>query len=760
MSVGTGTDPVVETTAIEPVGSAKSSTQVAAFGWPLRPALAVAATIAVAALILDLLVAADSSSWLPEPVRVVVVLAAALLLPGVPIIAALRVPGRAVAASLVMSLSLAVTILAAQFTIICGAWSPLRTQAIFAGVSLVACVLVWRKEVPVLAAGSALSRRPVLSRFRVSSLAALAIALVLFVVAARSLNFTAAGHFGVITEVGVAYVFGLALVCAVLVLTLGRRVIDHVVMTASVLVFVTFTTLLVSASSGETSIPTAFVHRGFIAAIMESAALPNAVDARFSWAGFFSTSAHLVSAAGLPDAHAFMTYAPLFFNALMIFPLYAIALVIAGRVRLAWLAVVLYQLFNWYQQDYFAPQAVAMFFYATILATLLWQLRAAPLPTIGTGFKAALTQAPRRTPGLVPGFSKTRTLVIGAILLIIVLANTVSHQITPMLVVIALAIFSFFGATRYRTLWLAAGLIFAAWFSYGATDYWMGHLSSIFNEIGQIGNSVGRGVADRITGDPVYQQMQYLRMGASGIFALIAFAGWLLSRSRRTWLAAGFICAAPFSLVILQSYGGEMIIRCFVLASPVLAPYAAIALANAGRRLRRLFRQPLRRPLVGRAQYVRIGALTLALLAAGMVLTVNRGLNTAFEASTREQVRVTDAFISQVPPSSTIMSWSHGPHTVGVRRMFDPLAPRMQYIDTYPCLGNLTNCAIEREPTYIYITSQGVGMLRLQYGQSESSLSSDIDGIMENSVYLPMYEGPTVLILRRFDAPVIEIEES
>ncbi|QNG18012.1 hypothetical protein G4H71_04090 [Rhodococcus triatomae] len=759
MSVGT--DP--ETVPIPvPDRESRPADRTPRFGWPLRPTLAAAAAVALAVLLLDLLVAADAHTGIPEPIRVAVVLAGALLLPGAPIVAALRIPGRAVGAGLVIALSLAATILAAQFTIVPEWWHPLRTQAILAVSSLVLCVLLWRRHSPADVTSAAFDVRALVpSRARAVSLATLTAALALFVVAARSLDFTAAREFGIVTEIGAAYVAGLALVSVTIVVALSSRVVDRVVMTASVLVLVTFTTLLVSASSGETSVPTAFVHRGFISALVESGMLPPAIDARFSWAGFFSGSAHLVSAAGLPDAHAFMTYAPLFFNALMIFPLYAIALVITGRVRLAWLSVVLYQLFNWYQQDYFAPQAVALFFYSTIVATLLWQLRSAPLPSVGTGLKATILRSPRRTPGLVPGFGKGRTLAVGAVLLVIVFANTVTHQITPMLVVIALAVFSYFGATRYRTMWLAAGLVFAAWFSYGATDYWMGHLQSIFDEIGQIGNSVGRGVSDRITGDPTYQQMQYLRMGASGVFALVAFAGWLLSRGRRTWLVAGFVCAAPFSLVVLQSYGGEMIIRCFVLASPVLAPFAAIALAAAAHRVRRLAgSSSQRRRRSGPSRYARTAALSLALLAVAMLLTVNRGLNTAFEASTGEQVSVSDQFVAEVPPGSSIMSWSHAPHTVGVRRLLDPSPPRMFFIDSYPCLGNLTNCALDREPSYIYITAQGIGMLRYQYGQSEQGLTEHLDAITASGRYLPMYEGSTVLILRRFDSPSLRIEES
>ncbi|MGW0172646.1 hypothetical protein ACWDUM_02255 [Rhodococcus sp. NPDC003322] len=732
--------------------------RVVRYGWNPLAALRVGAAVSVAMLLLNLLVATGSAEIIPAPIRILVALAGATLVPGLPVAVALRIPGRALFAALVVSVSLATVILAAQFTMVPQWWNPLTVQTLLAAGSLIGCVAARRTlpahhEVP----HGDLHYLRTWNRTRALGLGALAAALALFAVAASDLDFMGAGHYGIITQIGVVYPIGLLVLCGTVVVALTRSRVDHVLMSAATLVLITYTTMLVPAASGVTSVPTAFVHRGFIATLGAGERLPDAIDARFSWAGFFTAGAHLVAVADLPDVSALMTWAPLFMGALLAFPLYAIAIAVTGRARLAWLAVVLYQLFNWYQQDYFAPQAVALVFYTTIVATLLWQLRRAPLPEIGPGIGRFLVTAPRRTPGLVPGFGSARTLAIGAVLLLLIVANTVTHQITPILVIIALAFFSLFGVTRYRTLWLAAGLVFAAWFSYGATDFWTGHLQSIFGEIGQIGNSVNRGVGERLSGDPTYQQMQYLRMGASGLFAGVAFIGWLFSRGRRTWLVAGAVCAAPFTLVLLQSYGGEMIIRCFVLASPVLAPFAAIAVARAVNWLRGRLGRHAAAPTGG---WTTVTAGTLALVALGTLLTTNRGLNTSFEASTREQVTVTDEFIAEVPPGTTVMSWSHAPHSNGVRRTLDPLGPRMMFIDSYPCLDDLANCAKTRDPSYVYLTTQGTGMLRLQYGMSQEYLDAQLDAILATGRYVPMLERDSITILRRVDSPVIEFENS
>ncbi|SMG31963.1 hypothetical protein SAMN02745947_02122 [Rhodococcus rhodochrous J3] len=741
----------------DPAGIAPQSTPIR-FGWNPRLALIVAAVVTALLGIQTLLVAVGSGDVIPLPVRVLVAVAGAVVIPGIPIVVMLRIPGRALAASLAVSVSMAATLLSAHFAMVLAWWHPVLVQMLIVLGSLALCAGA-AGTLPRECAfpARATQRLTVMTRERAGSLTALAVSVALFVAAARTLDYRAAGHFGIITEVGPFYIVGLALVCSTIAVALTRTRVDHVVMAVASLVLVTYTTMLVPAATGQTSVPTAFVHRGFIATLAESGVLPDAVDARFSWAAFFSAGAQMLVASGLPDAGVFLAGASLVFGGLLLFPLYAIAIVVTGRARSAWLAVVLYQLFNWYQQDYFAPQAVALILYATVIATLLWQLRRAPLPATAPGLWGFVRTAPRRTPGLVPGFGTARTTALGAVLLLLIGANTVTHQITPILTIIALACFAIVGATRYRTLWLAAGLIFAAWFSYGATDFWMGHLKFLIAEIGQVGNAVERGVGNRLSGDPTYQSMQYLRIAASAGFALVAFAGWLLSRRRRPWPAAGLVAGAPFSLVALQSYGGEMIIRCFVLASPMLAPFAAIAVVKTVAFARRLLTSPPRVPAGSTSRRPAVIAGALALIVVSLVLTTNRGLNTSFEMSTTEMVEVTDRLIAEVPPDSKIMPFSHAPHAVGPRRILDPEGPILLFVDSYSCIDDLARCALARGPEYMLVTRQGTGMMRLQYGLSEEYIDSQIARIRNSGFYVSIFDHDGTIVLRRTDAPDLDL---
>ncbi|MDF3281820.1 hypothetical protein [Gordonia sp. N1V] len=714
------------------------------YGFPPRAALSVAAVLAVVLLLLDIAAAVDLDVA-GAGVRAVLVFAGVLTLPGLPLVIALRIPGRALSAILAAAISLSVTVLAAQTTMIAEWWSPLRTQAILMVATLAVCLWTWRTLPAATRSGTWRLGRRTWTRSRARSLVALAVALALFVVSAESLDVLRVGRFGVIAGVDAYFFVGLALLAVVIVAALGARRLDPLVLSVSTVLAVVYNGMLVGAATGETSIPTSFVHRGFISILAQGHALPDQIDARFSWAGFFSMAAHVQTAAGLPDVTGVLVWAPLVSGVVMSFGVYAIAIAVTGRARLAWMSVLLYHGFNWYQQDYFAPQAMALIGYTAILATLLWQLRRAPLPDLGQGRIQRVLTAFRRTPGRVPGIGAGRTLALEAILVVIVAAGTVSHQMTPILTIVALAAFAATGTTRYRTLWLAAGLIFAAWFSYGATDFWLGHLQSLVEEVGKVGQSVEAGVGDRLSGDPTYTRMQYLRMMASGGFALVGLIGWFVWRTKRTRLIAGLLCAAPFLLVALQSYGGEMIIRCFLLASPVLAPFVALTLAWVGHRIDMARR---RRPGSSRLTVLTSMVLCVAVFAVGVLETTNRGLNTAFEASTRDEVVLTDEFMATIPPDSLVMSFSHAPHSVGIRRTLDPHGPKFAFIDSYPCLNNIALCTEQRDPDFVYITNQGIQMLVLQYGQDPSWLRQQIDEVVDTGRFRVTVNTPSVQILR------------
>jgi hypothetical protein len=731
---------------------------------------------------------------LPTALRVAVVVAAAYLLPGLPIAALLRLPGIGLMVVVAGPLSLATTIISAQTQMVLGWWHPIPIQITIAAVA-------------VVIAGIALILRPPVTepvrrwsgwdtkrwRERAPWLAVLAASLIFFWVAAETVQVADSDATGIITHVGPYYVVALLLASVVVVRVLTTRPLDIILMAATVVTVIIVTSMLTAVASGAASFPTAYVHRGLIEILTYAGHLPPPSDARFSWAGFFSAAGQLTEVAGIPTADPLLQWAPVFNEITMIAPIYLIGRFVTARPKVAWLGVLLYSYFNWYQQDYFSPQATATFMYTSVVALLLWQFRVSRVPRlsrfgdadkwgvwfaarptarqlrgIGTWLRTvpsitggarhlatAVLATIRRTPGQVWGRGSAWTISVEAVLVIVLAAMVVAHQLTPMVTIATLLIFTLLGATRYRLLWVAGVALFVAWFSFGASDYWVGHIHDLLNDVGQVQNAVDGGVAERLGADPTYQNMQYVRLLSSGLLIVLGLAGWFLIRRRRGWLLIGLITACPGGLVLVQSYGGEVIIRCLVLASPYLAPLAAVAVARiysglVGSSWRVRGNTP--GPVFSRSA-VAVGA-TAVLIVLGLVLTANRGLNTSFEYTLKEQERLGSELLERVPVDSTVMAWGPSPTVVGPRLFTEVEVSR---VDSLDCLADLSGCTFDRYPDYLFTSTQTRSALVLQFGYSAQTIDQEMEKILQSGEFVVMYKAGSTTILRNVDAPAIEL---
>lgn len=705
----------------------------------MRPVLVASTLLIGVSLLLMALTSAGVADVLPGGVRALLVCLIAVTLPGLPLAALLRLPRNGIYASVAVAVSMATNILLAQLNIVTALGHPYLTQAVILGLSAAATVaLARRADVPAGAARiwSLNSFLDWIAR-RSFGVLVLAASWFCFVTAVMRLNTDAAGRFGVIEILGVGFFIGLGLLALLLAVEYRRTAFDPATIAAANIGLILYTTMPVAWATGTAPFPTAFAHRFITNWIADIDALPPPVDARMSWAGFFSAAAHLMEISGLDDSQVFLAGASLLFSILMIYPVYAIGMAITENIRAAWLGVTVYVLFNWYQQDYFAPQAVAMQFYATVLAVLFWQLRRSELPEL-----AGRWGSWRRIPGRVPGRDARWTLSIEAVLLLMVAAVVVSHQLTPLVMVEALAVFALLGLTRHKLLWAAAILMFIAWFHYGAHGYWQGHLLDVLSDIGGVDGNLTSGVMSRITGDPVYLRMQYLRIAASLLLFGVAMLGCFRLRHSKFGLLAAALVLAPLSLVLVQSYGGEVVIRSFLYASPVMAPMAAavtapLLLGHIGGRRRR---RPSRTPLI----------LTFsAFFALAVVLTTNRGLNTAFELTSPETLAVSTEMQRLTEPAE-IGYWGQG-LAFNVPRVFD--------VDDscYASPQLLADCTVEQEMSYLVDTKADEKYMQYRFGLSVHQIDELIDILTTEKGFEIMYQGDQVRVLRRGDAPALDL---
>lgn len=627
-----------------------------------------------------------------------------ILVPGVPVVACLRLPSPLTATVLAVAASFSYHVIYGTFSIANAFWHPVG-GAWFATIIALACtVLAFFQEPvrPAVAVTAARVREVLSDRVRLLGLGAVLVAGLLWFWETRTIVLGDAVAYGLFQVISWRLVLAMVVLGAVTGYTLFRDRIDHLVMALAAAVWALIGYATVPVADGQGSVPVGWVHVGFIQYISESGgAVPASYDARFSWPGFFAAGAQLVSLGGSQDARSYLVLAPFVYFLVALPGLLLIARSITHSWRWSWVAVLIYIVTNWYQQDYFSPQATAFVIYVSVIGTLLWMIDTSVVPRLRGNLAAKVVGALRRTPALPAGMTVRTAQGLGILLAVLCGGMVVDHQLTPITLIFALSGFAMTGLTRYRLLWVTTGLIFVGYFSYGAIDFWIGHLDGLLGDVGQVGSAISSGVGGRIVGDPTYQSNQYVRIAWSLLLLILGAVGaWSLRRRREALLLAGLACA-PFALLIVQSYGGEVVIRSFLYASPVLAPLAAcavrsgMALVLSRRAAGSTHRVSERAPLVAAAVMVPVMVL------AGLVLTFTRGLNASFERTPPDQAVAAQAIYDRAVTGDVIGL----PLFAGLTPYLDVTRVRPLYITSASCAdAQLVDCLSKTLPRFVLVT--------------------------------------------------------
>lgn len=317
-------------------------------------------------------------------------------------------------------------------------------------------------------------------------------------------------------------------------------------------------------------VPVGWLHLGFADYIAGHGAVLAQYDARFSWPGFFSLLAMLTSASGQPDASVLLNWTPVVLSGLAVIGVRAVAVAVLGPGRTAWIAAWIFLATNWTEQDYLSPQGTSyLLLLAALALTFQYLVRPGPLDVGRTSLLRA--PVPRNTP-------RDRLLAEGLVVLI-ALALAPTHQLTPYVLAGLLGLVALWGRLWMR--WLPVLVLLAAlsWFALGAKDFWLGQLQELTGSIGHLDSSVNQGFAARLSDDPGRELILGLRIGTTLAVGLLALGGLVLVRGLggRTQLILA-LAVGCFGLALLQPYGGEVFIRCYLFALPVLALPGALAI--------------------------------------------------------------------------------------------------------------------------------------------------------------------------------------
>lgn len=319
----------------------------------------------------------------------------------------------------------------------------------------------------------------------------------------------------------------------------------------------------------------AWLHVGFAEHIMRTGGLAPELDARFSWPLFFALSAFLTKIAGFQSALSFVSWAPVYFNLLYLGPLVLILNSATPDKRLIWLGVWFFYLTNWIGQDYFSPQAFNYFLYLVIVAIILrwFEVPTTQLKQLGPDWERL-----RAVANLENTFSGPRQRA-GLFVVIVVLYAVVvsSHQLTPFFTLVAVGALVLFRRCSLRALPLLMAVMTGGWIIFMTVAFLSGHINSLLENIGRIGGAVNENVTGRLQGSPEHILIIYLRMLMTlAIWGLAVLGG--LRRLIKGYrdVAFALLAAAPFPLLALQAYGGEMVLRIYLFALPFMVFGAAV----------------------------------------------------------------------------------------------------------------------------------------------------------------------------------------
>jgi hypothetical protein len=340
----------------------------------------------------------------------------------------------------------------------------------------------------------------------------------------------------------------------------------------------------------EPRFATNYVHEGFSEYIRRTGDLATNLDARFSWPGFFIFGAFLPEIIGVPTTLTFLAWAPVFFNILYCLPLYAIYTSLTSDRRLAWLALWFFCLGNWVGQDYWSPQALNLFMFLVIVGILLRFFRVAPNQSSSPITEMRPAQESRwldrftmpvatrmhvaePEPVMVADWQRAG-LALSLIVIMFFIAS--SHQLTPFFVIAAVTALVVLNRVRLRTFLPITLVLTAVWISYMTVAFLSGHIHDLLADFGSVGSVVSANVGERIRGSTEHQIVVYVRilmtvaMGIVGVFGVIR--RWFIGVVDIVPIA---LSITPFTMLIFQSYGGELILRGYFFALPFMAFLAA-----------------------------------------------------------------------------------------------------------------------------------------------------------------------------------------
>ncbi|MFF3325459.1 glycosyltransferase [Streptomyces sp. NPDC002889] len=272
------------------------------------------------------------------------------------------------------------------------------------------------------------------------------------------------------------------------------------------------------------------------------------------WPGFFAAQAALVRLTGVENSLAYMAWWPLLSSVLLLAPLMLIYRTFTQDRRLLWTALWLFCVANWVGQDYFSPQSLALALYLSVIAILL-----------------------RRGERPVRG-SRSRRLMWAVLLVPLIAALVISHQLTPVMLIVALAGLCLL--RRYRD-WLLPAvllLVFLAWNLTASLPFLREAVPDMVRSFGDLRGNLETGYGSTPTGTGPVIVSWISRLLSAAVLLLAALGVWRRPALRHRARPLLLLAAVPLLMLVANDYGSEMIFRVLLFMLPGVCFFAAAAL--------------------------------------------------------------------------------------------------------------------------------------------------------------------------------------
>ncbi len=306
------------------------------------------------------------------------------------------------------------------------------------------------------------------------------------------------------------------------------------------------------------------------------------VDIYNRWPGFFALGAIFSRVGGSPNPEVYANWAEVFFSFLDAILVMAAVKVLTRNLRIATGAGLIFIVTNWVGQDYYSPQAFAFVLCFALIVILLRQLR------VQGGYSPRITRLIERigrTPQLPPqaddGTRWPRWAALACVLGVdaVIVA---SHQLTPYMLLVSLALLMLAGVIRPWWLLLAMAIMtfayLAANFNFIRTHY------GVFTSIDPFNNVRDSELTETPSAGKLFNTHTELLLIAS-LFVGTMCALFRLTRQRLLVRALPFVVLAlsPFFVLFGQNYGGEASLRIILFCGPWCAALISWALATVAR---------------------------------------------------------------------------------------------------------------------------------------------------------------------------------